>query len=72
MGQDVLQVARLLAWQQVVHDDRDAAAEGFGQGQTVSITPVANQPANYNNVQPTYGSDGSIIFVSDQPRNKQR
>jgi hypothetical protein len=45
---------------------------GFGQGQTVSITKVANQPANYNNVEPTYGSDGSIIFVSDQPRNKQR
>jgi len=45
---------------------------GFGVGETVSITHVDGQPANYNNVQPTYGSDGSIIFVSDQPRNGQR
>jgi hypothetical protein len=45
---------------------------GFGVGGTVSITHVDGQPANYNNVQPTYGSDGSIIFVSDQPRNAQR
>ncbi|MEO8459645.1 MAG: hypothetical protein ABI451_03875 [Dokdonella sp.] len=45
---------------------------GFGQGQTASIVKVQNQPTNYNNVQPTYASDGSIIFVSDRPRNGQR
>ena len=45
---------------------------GFGLGQTVSIMRVAGQPQNYNNIQPTYASDGSIIFVSDQPRNGQR
>jgi hypothetical protein len=45
---------------------------GFGQGQTVSITRVPGQHANYNNVQPTYGSDDSIIFVGDEPRNGQR
>jgi len=45
---------------------------GFGQGETVSITRVPNQPENYNNVQATYGSDGSIIFVSDRPRGGQR
>ena len=45
---------------------------GFGSGQTVSITRVPGQPADYNNVQPTYASDGSVIFVSDQPRNGQR
>lgn len=45
---------------------------GFGQGQTVTITKVANQPANYNNVQPTYASNGDIIFVSDRPRNGAR
>lgn len=42
---------------------------GFGQGQTVVITPVANQPTQYNNVQPAYLSDGSIVFASDRPRD---
>ncbi len=42
---------------------------GFGQGQTVSITPVANQPTGFNNVNPAYQSDGSIVFTSDRPRN---
>lgn len=45
---------------------------GFGAGQTISITRVANQPADYNNIEPTYGSDGSLIFTSDRPRNGQR
>lgn len=45
---------------------------GFGQGQTVSITKVSNQPADYNNVQPTYASDGCIIFGSDRPRDGRR
>ncbi len=45
---------------------------GFGEGQTVSITRVANQPVDYNNVQPSYASDNSIVFISDQPRNRQR
>ncbi len=44
---------------------------GLGEGQTATITRVANQPENANNIQPTYASDGSIIFVSDQPRNGQ-
>jgi hypothetical protein len=45
---------------------------GFGQGQTVSITRVPNQPAAYNNVQPTYDSQGRIVFVSDRPRSGER
>ena len=45
---------------------------GFGVGETVSIARVAGQAANYNNVQPTYASDGGVIFVSDQPRNGAR
>jgi hypothetical protein len=40
---------------------------GIGQGQTVRITRVANQPATYNNISPIYGSDDSIIYVSDSP-----
>jgi hypothetical protein len=35
------------------------------------ITKVPNQPANFNNVSPIYGSDDRIIFTSDQPRNGQ-
>lgn len=41
---------------------------GLGKNDTPVITKVANQPASYNNVSPTYGTDGRIIFVSDQPR----
>ncbi len=45
---------------------------GFGQGQTVSITKIANQATDYNNITPIYGSDGNIIFTSDMPRTKNR
>lgn len=45
---------------------------GIGQGQTAVITPLANQPLNYNNITPIYGSDDSIIFTSDLPRTKNR
>jgi len=42
---------------------------GLGQGQTAAITPVTNQPTQFNNVMPSYLSDGSIVFASDRPRN---
>jgi Hydrazine synthase alpha subunit middle domain/WD40-like Beta Propeller Repeat len=42
---------------------------GFGQGQTLSIVKVANQPASRNNINPVYLSDGSILFSSDRTRN---
>ncbi len=45
---------------------------GFGQGQTVTITKVANQPADTNNVQPAYLSNGDLVFVSDRTRNGAR
>ena len=39
-------------------------------GQQPLIQPVPNQPpAPFNNVEPNYLSDGSIVFVSDRPRN---
>lgn len=44
---------------------------GFGPGETVQITKVPNQPANFNNISPVYGSDDRIIFTSDRPRNGQ-
>ncbi len=36
---------------------------------TPVITKVPNQPTNYNNISPIYGSDDRIIFTSDRPRN---
>lgn len=45
---------------------------GFGVGQTATITKIANQPANYNNITPVYSPDGRIIYTSDRPRSGQR
>ena len=45
---------------------------GLGQGDPVSIIKLPQQPADYNNVQPIYDSQGRIVFVSDRPRNGQR
>jgi hypothetical protein len=44
----------------------------FAASETPVITKIANQPANYNNVAPIYGSDDRIIFASDRPRDGQR
>jgi Hydrazine synthase alpha subunit middle domain/FG-GAP-like repeat len=41
---------------------------GLGKGETVSMTKVANQPANYNNISPIYASDDRILFTTDRPR----
>ncbi len=35
------------------------------------ITKVPNQPTNFNNVSPIYGSADQIIFTTDRPRNGQ-
>jgi hypothetical protein len=45
---------------------------GLGEGQPVQITPVANQPGDYNNVNPSYASGGAIVFTSDRPRGGER
>ena len=44
---------------------------GLGAQETPVITKVAHQPANANNINPTYGSDDRILFISDRPRNGQ-
>lgn len=44
----------------------------FASNQAPVITRVANQPTNYNNVSPVYGTDDRIIFTSDRPRDGQR
>ena len=45
---------------------------GFGVGQTATITKVANQPPDYNNLSPVYAPNGRILFTSDRPRSGQR
>ena len=45
---------------------------GLGQGDTVQITRLTGQPADYNNISPIYGSDDAVIFTSDLPRSKNR
>ncbi|HNB35520.1 MAG TPA: S-layer homology domain-containing protein [Anaerolineales bacterium] len=42
---------------------------GLGKNETPVITQVPNQPQNFNNISPIYGSDDRIIFTSDRPRN---
>jgi len=39
---------------------------GILEGQTAQIAKLP-QPENYNNVQPVYATDGSIIFATDMP-----
>ncbi|HEY6167061.1 MAG TPA: hypothetical protein VI454_03410, partial [Verrucomicrobiae bacterium] len=34
-----------------------------------AIQIVSNQPPNYNNISPSYGTDGRILFTSDRPLN---
>ncbi|MEO8378838.1 MAG: hypothetical protein ABI779_04160 [Acidobacteriota bacterium] len=45
---------------------------GLGKGDTPSIRKIPNQPANYNNVSPFYGTDDRILFTSDRPRGGER
>lgn len=40
----------------------------LGENQTPVITKVPNQPANYNNISPIYGTDGRILFTTDRTR----
>ena len=45
---------------------------GLGQADTPQIVKVPNQPQNFNNISPIYGTDDRIIFTSDRPRNGAR
>lgn len=45
---------------------------GLGASDTPSIRRIPNQPADYNNVSPIYGTDDRILFTSDRPRNGAR
>ena len=46
--------------------------EGLAQGAPLTITKVANQPEDYNNITPVYSPDGRILFTSDRPRDGRR
>jgi hypothetical protein len=45
---------------------------GLGKSDTPVIRRIANQPADYNNISPIYGTDDRILFTSDRPRNGAR
>lgn len=45
---------------------------GLGINDSPVITKVSNQPADYNNISPIYGTDDRILFTSDRPRNGER
>lgn len=40
---------------------------GLGINDTVQITRVPHQPAEYNNLSPVYAADGRILFTTDKP-----
>ena len=42
---------------------------GLGQNEIPVITKVPNQPANFNNISPIYGTDDRILFTTDRPRS---
>ena len=45
---------------------------GLGENETPVIRKILNQPANYNNVSPFYGTDDRILFTSDRPRSGEQ
>ena len=45
---------------------------GLAQGAALTITQLANQPPDYNNITPVYSPDGRILFSSDRPRDGRR
>jgi len=45
---------------------------GLAPGDTPVIRKLANQPADFNNVSPIYGTDDRVIFTSDRPRGGHR
>ncbi len=45
---------------------------GLASCATTSITKIANQPEDYNNLTPIYSPDGRIVFSSDRPRDGRR
>src|SRR3954468_17056573 len=45
---------------------------GLGENETPVIRKIPNQPANYNNITPFYGTDDRVLFTSDRPRGGQR
>lgn len=42
---------------------------GLGRDDTPVVHLVPNQPTDFNNLTPVYGSDDRVIFTSDRPRN---
>jgi hypothetical protein len=54
------------------HDWQIYEITGLGAAESPVIRKIPNQPANYNNVSPFYGTDDRILFTSDRPRDGAR
>ena len=59
--------ATVFYWQ--LYEITNLAAVVANSNTVPVIVKIPNQPANYNNVMPCYGTDGRIIFSCDRPRN---
>ncbi|MCC7222245.1 MAG: hypothetical protein IT273_00850 [Chitinophagales bacterium] len=55
-------------WQVTSHRWQIYEITGLGENDTPVINHISQQPAEYNNIQPIYGTDDRIIFCSDRPR----
>ncbi len=42
---------------------------GLSESEVPVVEKIPFQPQNYNNISPIYGSDDTIFFTSDRPRN---
>ena len=51
---------------------RSTRSPGLGKNDTPVIRKIPNQPADFNNISPIYGTDDRILFTSDRPRNGAR
>ena len=45
---------------------------GLSESEVPVVEKIPFQPQNYNNISPIYGSDDTIFFTSDRPRNGAR
>jgi hypothetical protein len=59
--------SRIFYWQ--LYELTNLAAVVADSNAVPAIVRVSNQPTNYNNVMPCYGTDGRIVFACDRARD---
>ena len=58
---------KVFFWQ--LYEITNLAAVVASSNTVPAIIKVSNQPSNYNNVMPCYGTDGRIVFACDRARD---